>query len=191
MNIQTLSSFLNEDQLQALNISGNNGRKIQKWNSKTIQKALELKFACGTRGYEELLKQKYPLPSCRTLTWALEQLHFSSGISEEMFEFLKVKAEQFKQETDKECSLILDEMAITEATTYDVATQSYFGDVTLPGTSGKATHALVFMFAGSACRWKQIVGYCLTGDGYDGVVEDMWYYWWEVSTNSKPHTTFL
>jgi len=30
--------------------------------------------------------------------------------------------------------------------------------------------ALVFMLAGLASRWKQVVGYYFTGDGFDGAV---------------------
>lgn len=72
------------------------------------------------------MKQSFPLPSLRTLRSALENLLFTSGISDDILEFLKTKVANFTNDTDKECGLILDEMSITEATSYDTATKSFF-----------------------------------------------------------------
>ena len=50
--------------------------------------------------------------------------------------------------TERRCCLTLDEMSIAAAIEYDPSCGSILGDVTLPGHSGPATHALVFMLAG-------------------------------------------
>lgn len=133
-------------------------------------KAYKLKFACGTAGYEELLKANFPLPSMRTLSEKLENLKFKSGIINEVLEFMKIKISGFEKEIDKDCTLVLDEMSITAGTFYDASTNTIIGNVTLPDhdTSIIATHGLVFMLAGIASRWKQVVAYYLTGNKVNG-----------------------
>ena len=59
-----IKDILNEDQLNVLNKVY---RKLPQWCDKTLVKAYQLKFACGVSGYNELLNQKIPLPSLRTL----------------------------------------------------------------------------------------------------------------------------
>ena len=44
--------------------------------------------------------------------------------------------------------LTLDEMAITPSVELHMGTGKLFGNVTLPGHNGRATHACVFMLAG-------------------------------------------
>ncbi|XP_025156596.1 uncharacterized protein LOC109503748 [Harpegnathos saltator] len=104
-----LKRMFTNDQLRALLTDSIRSRH---WDNETIIKALRLKFACGERGYEELRKQNIPLPSIRTLQNRLQGLKFSSGISDEIFEFLKLKIPNFENERDKECSLSMDEMSI-------------------------------------------------------------------------------
>lgn len=140
-----------------------------KWSNVTITKALKLKFSCGGSGYEELLKQGYPLPSVRTLQRRSQNLKFDSGILHEVFEFLRIKVESFESH-EKDCVLILDEMAITSGNVYDCSLSKYFGNVTLPEHSGMATHVLVFMLGGVITRWKQVVAYYYTSDSVNGAV---------------------
>ena len=61
------------------------------WSEKTVQKSLQLKFACGSTGYSVLLDQNFPLPSIRTLQRRLKDIPFSSGILPKVFDLLKVK----------------------------------------------------------------------------------------------------
>lgn len=65
--------------------------RSHKWDAKTVQQALQMKFTCGTTGYKHLLEQGMPLPSIRTLQRRLEQVPFSSGILSEVFSYMKVK----------------------------------------------------------------------------------------------------
>ena len=44
------------------------------------------------------------------------------------------------------------------------------GEVTLPGHTGKATHALVSMLSGISTRWKKTVTYYFTGHAVHGEV---------------------
>lgn len=126
-------------------------------------KAYKLKFACGSSGYKELLKQGHPLPSLRTLSRKIEDLKFDSGICEEMFVFLRIQVETFKNEIDKYCLLVLDEISITPTdNVLDRSTNKLLGQVTLPEHDGQADQALVIMLAGFGSRWKQIVGYFFT-----------------------------
>ena len=49
---------------------------------------------------------------------------------------------------ERYCVLVLDEMSITPCVEFDTHSGSLLGNVTFPGHSGKATHALVFMLSG-------------------------------------------
>lgn len=125
---KAVSAMFNEDQIRAL-LKKNRTRN---WSNETIQRALKIKFACGTAGYEEVL-QNMPLPSLRTLRRKLVDVQFEPGISNQMFEFLKYKKSFFKEKRDLECGLIFDEMGITPRKCYNPATGSLVGDITFPG----------------------------------------------------------
>ena len=66
--------------------------------------------------------------------------------------------------------LTLDEMSITPSLELHLGSGRLFGDTTLPGHKGQATHALVFMLAGATTRWKQVVAYHYSGNSTDGAV---------------------
>lgn len=145
------------------------GRHANRWENEEVRKALQLKFSCGRTGYETLLKQDYPLPSIRTLYRRTEHIKFEPGPLDEVFEMLKVKVETMS-DLEKFCTVTLDEMKIKEGYLQDPSTGKCYGKVTLPGHSGDATHALVFMMGGIYSHWKQAVGYWYTPDGVDGAV---------------------
>lgn len=69
---------------------------------------------------------------------------------------------------ERECYLSLDEMSLKMGLQYDRSARSLSGDGTLPGHSGSAPHALVFMLGGISTRWKQTVGYNFTGNSVNG-----------------------
>ena len=147
-----ISKVFQDDQLKLL--SGLQ-KKVPHWCHETILKALKLRFSCGTAGYEELLRQSFPLPSTRTLTKKMENLKFNGGISEEIFQFLHLKVSHFVNSIDCDCLLLLDEMSIKPGAMYDLSSNTYIGYVNLPqhDTNVIATHVLVFMLAGLASRW--------------------------------------
>lgn len=88
-----LKRIFTNDQIRALLTQSSRPRH---WSNDTIIKALRLKFGCGERGYEEIMKQNIPLPTIRTLQNRLQGLQFSSGISDDIFEFLRLKCHSFK-----------------------------------------------------------------------------------------------
>ena len=140
-----------------------------KWKSEAVKEALQLKFACGTSGYEFLLKQGMELPSVRTLQLKVQDLKFKSGILKEVFEMLKSKTSRLTS-YERKTVLCLDEMTILPGESYDSNADEIVGKVTLPNHSGDATHALVFMLAGISHHWKQTVAYYFTPNSVDGSV---------------------
>lgn len=126
---KALHGIFNGDQIAALCTKTQRG-KI--WSNETVQRALQLKLVCGSNGYEEVLRQGMPFPSLRTLRRRLEDFKFEPGISEKMFDFLTYKKSYFNKNTDIECGLIFDEMAITPRKCYDPSTEAIVGDITFP-----------------------------------------------------------
>lgn len=61
------------------------------WSTNTMNKALRLYVACGRKGYEEMLRQKMPYPSIRTIQYRIQGLQFKPGIFKDIFELLKIK----------------------------------------------------------------------------------------------------
>lgn len=162
-----ITELLNEDQIKLL---CKEYKKVPRWSNATLIRANRIKFACGPSGYAELLEQNFPLPTLRTLARKMENLKFSSGIIEEIFQFLQIKSEHFANDIDRDCVLVLDEMSITSGQFYDPGSNTCFGRVTLPDHSGIAMHSLVFMLAGISARWKQTVAYYFTGNSVNGEV---------------------
>ncbi|KAM7296924.1 hypothetical protein ISCGN_022079 [Ixodes scapularis] len=64
-----LHKIFTADQLAALSRSSN---RWSKWSNETVKKSLQMRFACGSTGYELLLEGNFPLPSSRTLGRWLE-----------------------------------------------------------------------------------------------------------------------
>lgn len=166
-NLKSSMKFLNEDQLRALSRDNTQGCT---WSVNTIKQALQIKYACGTSGYETLRTLGYPLPSNRTLGRRLQGLSFLPGILSEVFDVLKSKTLGM-EDIEKDCVLFLDEMEIMQGYEHDRSEDSLLGGVTLPDRpEDVANHALVFMVGGLNRRWKQVIAYHLTGRSVDGSV---------------------
>lgn len=161
-----LDKFLNPDQLKMMTLTSSRGSK---WSSSTVQKALQFLFACGPTGYNLLRSHGFPLPGTRTLRHKLQGVKFDSGVLLEVFHLMKVKVESMN-EKERHCALTIDEMSISQSVEYDTRSGRLLGSATLPGHSGKATHAMVFMLAGISTRWKQVVAYYFTGNSVFGSV---------------------
>lgn len=123
-----------------------------------MKKALKLCSAAGSSGYKAMLDLKIPLPGIRTLQKRMQPVQFEPGVLKEEFEFLKLKADEFA-DLERECASTTNEMAITPSVELHTLTGKLYGDVTLPGLTGVATHACVFKLAGDTTRWKQVVAY--------------------------------
>lgn len=111
----------------------------------------------------------------RTLNRKLENLTFQSGILHEIFEFLNIKVSQLKNDRDRDCLLVLDEISISAGTVLDISTNTYVGHVILPRHNNNdiAIHVLVFMLASIGHRWKQTVAYYFTAKTNGSVYKDI------------------
>ncbi|KMQ91988.1 vam6 vps39-like protein [Lasius niger] len=171
LNLESSMKLLfNDDQIKVLTRKSSRGCLC---SNDTIKKALRLKFSCGSSGYQELRKQKMYLPSERTLRRKLESIQFEEGICDDIFKLLEDKVALFQDVREKDCVLILDEMAIAPGQQFDSSTQSYCGIAsfcTRNDESAQATHGLIFVLAGIFSRWKQNVAFYLTPDSYDGAL---------------------
>ncbi|XP_049514036.1 uncharacterized protein LOC125941128 [Dermacentor silvarum] len=98
-NISQNLKFLNEDQVRALSKSSSLGNS---WSAHTAKQGLQIKFACGTTGYETLRKIGYPLPSNRTLARRIQSLKFLPGILHDEIDVTKCKSETM-EDVEKEC----------------------------------------------------------------------------------------
>jgi hypothetical protein len=162
-----LRGTFGNDQLLAVAQGHMRGKR---WADITVKKSLQLRFACGTSGYNTLLQLRLPFPSVRTLQRRMESYEFRPGIQHQTMDLLQLKV-QHMDFKDKYCVLTLDEMSITPQFDFNVKDGSITGGITLPADAeGPATHALVFMVAGAAKRWKQIVAYHFTGNSVPGEV---------------------
>lgn len=65
-----LKKIFNEDQIQVLQRDKRNGHE---WSEETMQTSIRLRKVCGIKGYGELVRLKYPLPSNRTVRRYLEK----------------------------------------------------------------------------------------------------------------------
>lgn len=125
---KSLDKMFNDDQKEALT----RDTRGMLWSNASINKALQFKFACGGTGYNLLRENHFPLPSQRTLARRLENFKFDCGILEEVFEFLEHKVKNMTV-MERQCSLVFDEMSISEGIQYDPSTEKNYGGVTFPG----------------------------------------------------------
>ncbi|XP_035281837.1 mitochondrial import inner membrane translocase subunit Tim10 isoform X1 [Anguilla anguilla] len=93
----------------------------------------------------------------------MQCVKFKPGVLREIFNFLKLKADGLT-ELERECVL----MAITPSVELHMGTGKLYGDVTLPGHIGAATHACVFILVGNTTRWKQVVAYHYSDNSTNG-----------------------
>ncbi|XP_077485470.1 uncharacterized protein LOC144095680 [Amblyomma americanum] len=166
-NFAKNTRFLNADQISALSKNSTQGHT---WSAETVKQGLQIKFVCGTTGYETLRKLGYPLPSSSTLARKIQGLKFLPGILQEVFDVMKCKAETMEN-VEKDCALFLDEMEIATAFELDRGEDALLGSITLPSEPEEpANHALVFMLGGINQQWKQVIGYEFTGQHVEGAL---------------------
>ncbi|TGZ50578.1 Uncharacterized protein DBV15_12610 [Temnothorax longispinosus] len=168
--LQKTQIYFGNDQLRVLRTGTSRGMK---WSEDTILKGLNLRFTCGTRGYNYLRQIMAPLPSVRTLQRSIEHIKFNPGLLDSVFLRLQEMIHNMN-ENDRNCVLIFDEMSIEQRIDLDPSTGAYIGYVSLPGVPKQlASKALVFLLAGIQKRYKQVVAYHFTtGKAYhEAIVE--------------------
>lgn len=60
-----------------------------RWSDQTVQKALQVRLSCGSRGYELLKNEVVPLPSERTLHRRIEDVKFEPGVYADVLVFIR------------------------------------------------------------------------------------------------------
>ncbi|XP_071579887.1 uncharacterized protein [Temnothorax nylanderi] len=153
-----VSATLRPDQIRALSRKSTNGVK---WSLATITDALEFKFKWGIRGYESFVKRVPIYPTARTLQRKLQHIQFDSNILEEIFHMLQCEMTKL-QPHEKDCVIVMDEMAIKDEEVFDPSSKQFIGSCTFPTHSGIANKVLVFLLAGLTTRWKYTVAYYFT-----------------------------
>ncbi|XP_071576398.1 uncharacterized protein [Temnothorax nylanderi] len=153
-----LQTRLRKDQIRGL--TGRSTRGI-KWSSASVREGLIYKMKMGTRAYSDFVKA-YPIfPSIRSLQNEVKNCRFDSGIIDEVFDMMQCEV-PCMPDPDKNCILVMDEIAIKEGEVYDTRLKKIIGKCTFPTHSGLARKALVFMLAGCSLRWKFPVAYYFT-----------------------------
>ena len=175
-----LKSFLADDQLKFLQANRASRNKGVVWSTKTIREAFQIRYICGAHGYEFIRSLHYPLPSYRTLCDRIQQAPFQPGIQADVINWMQCKLQSTAVQ-ERDCVLMLDEMAIRKCLEYDNGLRSFVGHIskevhrpTRDKSSDSslllASHALVVMIRGLSTNWKQVVAYYLTGDSVEGSV---------------------
>jgi len=86
---------------------------------------------------------------------------------------------QLSTAQERDCVLMLDEMAVRKCLEYDKGLRSFVGEVSTEVAKSHcaestdvelASHALVIMIRGLTTNWKQVVAYYLTGNSVNGNV---------------------
>jgi hypothetical protein len=153
------SPWLSQSQISRLQRRSSRGMK---WSMEEIKEGLILKVKCGSSGYSRFVK-KYPvLPSLRCLQASVQFIRFDdNGLLHEVFDLIQTMVGGMS-EKEKDCNLVLDEMAIKEGDRYDTTLKKWVGKSTLPTHSGPASKALVLLLAGVYRRWKIAVAVYFT-----------------------------
>ena len=171
--INSIAKFLHADQIEMLKRPSDS--KNITWSNETIQQCLAVRSVVGAKGYEYMRHLHFPFPSYRTLCRKIQNLPFAPGIQCDVLELLKQKMSA-REEHEKLCALVVDEMQLKQRIEYDKSTKQMVGYVspeTLPGGVDNseerqlAVHALVFMLRGLTVAWKQTVAYLYSGTSLD------------------------
>lgn len=144
-------------------------RKLKKENA-----VLKRKMKIKDRKFRKMLNEDQIVAigrlSTKGMKWSTEtvkkalKLRFAAGSSGyKALQDLQIPLPGIRT-LERECVLTIDEMAITSSVELHTLSGKLYGDVTLPGHTGVATHACVFMLAGSTTRWKQVVAYHFSGN---------------------------
>lgn len=85
---ESLGKVLSPDQIRVVEKGSMRGSS---WSPHSVQKALQLKVACGSKGYDFVKENVAPLPAKRTLQRQTEHIKFSPGnVYTYMYIFYKI-----------------------------------------------------------------------------------------------------
>ncbi|XP_063374290.1 uncharacterized protein LOC134661987 [Cydia amplana] len=144
-----------------INASKNQSRKPtgRRWTTKNKISCLAiLKRSAKTYRY---LRHIIPLPSVKTLQNVLKKIPMEPGLNKSVLDHL-VMAGQHKNEKEKVCALLFDEIALKPRLLYNSSTGNVEGFRDFGSTersSDIADHALVFMLQGIYRKFKQPIAF--------------------------------
>ncbi|KAI4471957.1 thap domain-containing protein 9 [Holotrichia oblita] len=125
----------------------------------------------SAKGYR-LLRKIFALPCRSTLIKLQNSLPFTPGINNQVVNTLKESVRKLKNEKDKHCIFIYDEMSLDVGLSYNRKCDSIDGFQDFGNgnrTQRFADHALVFMARGVHKKWKQPISYYFTQGGMNAV----------------------
>ena len=152
------------------------------WSDFTLQKIMQMYFACGKKGYNFLYDNVLPnlIPERTTIVRHCNTIESTWGTQYDMIKLMAMKFETMPKR-DRKCAIILDEMSISPKREYDPSTGEFIGLPTLPAgpallekrrkegidnSKVLATHVLNILCVGLVKFWKQLVGYHLTDESF-------------------------
>jgi len=159
--LDSIQSFVSDEQLKSLE------NPIRKWSKDSIVKALKLRYALGIHSYNYLRNNNFPLPCYNTLVYRVRHLKLSFGVFNDIFETLQFKVSEMDF-SDRLCFLSTDSMEISKPLTYNKNTAEVGGYCTL-GDSEKGKIGSKPLLAVIKSKWKQVIGYHITGTTVDGL----------------------
>ncbi|XP_074114811.1 uncharacterized protein LOC141537612 [Cotesia typhae] len=140
-------------------------------NSKQRRYTIEWVYEClmirikGPAVYDKLReRQILPLPCKDTLNRYINKLDSAFGFPKAIFDTLRLKASRMES-YDKRGTLLIDEIALSEAVKLNTKTMEFNGFVNLGSytpqnlINERADHALVFMYQPFRGTWVQVLGY--------------------------------
>ena len=138
-------------------------KRARKWTKNERLLALAIHYQ-SPKAYR-FLKKMFILPSISSLHRWLQPVKIEPGVNENMISLLRLKIKNLS-ERDRNCVLMMDEMAVKKGLRYckmrDVVVG--FEDDGQERTSTMTNSALVFMVRGLFTKWKQSVCFYLTSN---------------------------
>lgn len=124
-------------------------------------------YKCSAKSYR-LLSKTFALPSRKTLMNLLSQLPLEPGINHQIFNHLKDTVSNFKNDLDKNCVLLFDEISLAAGIQYCHVKDKIIGIEDFGNGIRKlqfADKAITFMVRGIKRKFKQPVAFYFTKSG--------------------------
>ena len=105
----------------------------RQWSDRAIQTGIEIRFKCGSSGYEHLRKLGFPFPCVSSLLSRLALMELSPGTSITNLQLLSIMLDSMEQTPGlREACLSYDEMHINSQLEYHPGIQQIVGYITIP-----------------------------------------------------------
>jgi hypothetical protein len=160
---ENLKKYFNDDQIEAIQF---NNLKSARWQPKTIEKSLSLRYRVGGSNYDDLRKF-LPLPSQRSLLRRLQDFTFSTGVNQTVIDYLGNIYSDLPI-IKRRGVLIVDRMSIVPGEDEDKKGNRIGFDTLANDRNILASEGLIAMFCGTVRRFKQVIGHHYTEKSVKG-----------------------